>query len=128
MVDFCFTQKLLSLGELVLMENLMRDWTIKLPFLGRKEKTIAELIICTLTKEWPLSTRGLHKRINQQYSKEVSIQGVHKAARKLRNEQILAREGSHYKLNRAWLKQLKKFCVKVEGDYRASETMLKGIP
>ena len=102
------------------------DYTIKLP--NMKEKSVSNLIILLLTEEWPLSTKGLHRRITRQHAKNVSFQSVHKAVKKLQNENILAKTENYYKINSTWLKQIENFSTTINQKYAETETMLKDLP
>jgi len=102
------------------------DYTIKLP--NVKENSVSNLIILLLTEEWPLSTKGLHRRITRQHAKNVSFQSVHKAVKKLQGEEILTKLESYYKLNPVWLKQIEDFSTAINQKYSETETMLKDLP
>jgi len=102
------------------------DYIIKLP--NVKENSVSNLIILLLTEEWPLSTKGLHRRITRQHARNVSFQSVHKAVKKLQNENILAKTENYYKINSAWLKQIENFSTTINQKYDETETMLKDLP
>ena len=84
------------------------DFTLKLPSLTGK-KGVAESIILILSKSWPLSVVEMRWRLENNFNKKVSFQGVHKAARKLLREGILCKEQSLYLLDSGWLEKLDKF-------------------
>ena len=99
-----------------------------LPLLGRSNKSVAELVLIILTEEWPLSTRGLVNRLKRFHAKEVSFQSVHKAIKKLHNEEILTKTENYYKINPDWLNQIKNFSTTINQKYEQTETMLKDLP
>jgi len=104
------------------------DATIQLPLLTNSNQSVAELILYLLTEEWPLSTKGLHRRITRQHAKNVSFQSVHKAIKKLHNEEILTKTENYYKINPDWLNQIKNFSTTINQKYEQTETMLKDLP
>ena len=106
----------------------MEDGVIKLPVLGAKDKTVSGLVVTILTEEWPLSTKGLLNRLNRRYAKDVSIQAVHKAVKKLHSEDILLKIDAYYKLNPKWLREVGNFSSAMIGKYTENETMLKDLP
>ncbi|MFH1256825.1 MAG: hypothetical protein V1494_06055 [Candidatus Diapherotrites archaeon] len=94
-------------GEL--LNGATADSTLKLPQVSAGKKTVADLIVLILAREWPLSLRDMHYRINRRHAVNVSFQGIHKAARKLLREGILCKEQSLYLLDAEWLERLDKF-------------------
>jgi hypothetical protein len=105
-----------------------KDFTIKLPTLKQRDRTIAEIIVLLLIEEWPLSPKGLFFRVQRLHSKPVSFQAVHKAVKKLHQEQILSKKEKYYCLNPEWLKQISDFGKRMAKNYEQKEVNLKELP
>jgi predicted transcriptional regulator len=102
--------------------------TIRLPLIHGREKTISEIIVTLLTREWPLTMKGIHNRIERSYAKVVSMQAVHKAIQKLLEEKIISRNKSFYRINIDWLNKIQRFSTRLKKEYNLKETNLKNVP
>ena len=110
------------------MVVLVASGKAKLPLVCKAKKPVSDLVIGLLSEEWPLSTRGLLLRIRHKCGREVSFQAVHKAVRKLYSEEVLARRGRCYSLNRQWLSQTESFLSGVRQQYESTEIRLMDMP
>ena len=113
---------------MLMVMDFEMESTIKLPTLNTRNSTLAELVIVLLTHEWPLTTKGIYNRVNRNFANGVSFQAVHKAVKKLREQEILSKKDSYYKINVKWLEQINKFSNQVEKLYEKNETRLFDIP
>ena len=107
---------------------MKEETDFNLPLLGRSNKSVAELVLIILTEEWPLSTKGLVNRLKRLHAKEVSFQGVHKAVKKLYEDNVLWKDQNYYKLNPEWVTSVSKFYCDLEERYAENKTNLKDIP
>jgi len=90
-------------------------------------KTIIEEIVCMLTEEWPLTTRGIFSRL-QKNQNICSIQATYKAIKKLKEENLIEQDGKYYRLDNEWLKQINEFSKKIIDDYNTSPIKLNELP
>lgn len=102
--------------------------SFRLPIITNDEKTISEIVVEILADEWPLTTKGMWRRIRKRYAKEVSFQAVHKAVKKLYAETVLFRSGNYYKINLRWLNAIEKFIITINKNYNLAEVRLNDIP
>lgn len=85
-----------------------------------EHKTLAELAVIILSKEWPLSLNFIHQKITKGYGKTVSLQAVHKSLAGLVKQNILLkqqRQQKLYKLNPKWLEQVNDFSTQTKEAY-----------
>jgi len=96
-----------------------------LPVNGSREQNIYEIIVICLVDEWPLSGCALHRRIKHRHHYEISLQGTHKALKKLMSKKIIVNDGKYYQLNDAWLESIRKFSTNVKNQYMLGENRLE---
>ncbi len=92
------------------------------------EKAVPELILELLSDEWPLSPKGLIERLDSKYSHKISMQGMHKAIKKMEAQKILAKHDCYYKLDMEWLKKIGKFSSETLKNYGENTIRLRGMP
>jgi len=85
-------------------------------FNGTGEST-KERIVSILSREFPLSTKEMHRRLVRQYGSEVSYQAVHKLLNQMEAEGIISPNNKKYQLSAEWIQDLKKFSSKLEDIY-----------
>jgi len=94
------------------------DGTIKLPQIRTaKDKTVAEIAVYVLSREWPLSLKSLQWKVNREHRKGVTFQATHKALNKLVKEGILVKKNKYYELNPKWLDQIVEFGTQTRQAY-----------
>ena len=86
-----------------------------------KENSLKEIIIDTLSSEWPLSLKEIHNRIK--YKKEVTCQAVHKTLNWLKNKGIVAKDEKRYLLNKNWIKKFETLAHKLSNTYKIEEDL-----
>jgi len=89
--------------------------------------TIAEQIICMLTEEWPLTTKGVFSRLFNNHNK-CSIQATYKALKKLQDEKLIEKNGQYYRLNTEWLKRINCVSTEIIQKYENAQVFLKALP
>ncbi len=80
------------------------------------EKNAKDLVILTLTQEWPLSVRQLHAKISH-YRSGITYHAVHKAARQLLSQGVLRREKNGYMISIDWIENLAGIIEQIKGNY-----------
>jgi hypothetical protein len=95
----------------------------KVPFFNPAAPSIRDLIILSLSEEWPLTARQIYAKIRSQTSSSITYQGVHKAVKQLEANGILSSKDNRYQVDLAWLKELGLFSDLVRRKYlkRVSE-------
>jgi len=93
-----------------------------------KGSTVADLIVLLLSQEWPLSVRGLHRRIAHSHARDVSFQAVHKAIRRLSTERIIEKTERYYRLSPQWMREAQQFLIQTSREYETREAKLNGVP
>ena len=92
------------------------------------EKAVPELILELLSEEWPLSPKGLLERLEAKYSHKITLQGMHKAIKKMEAQKILAKHDCYYKLNTDWLEKISEFSRETLKNYGENTIRLRGMP
>jgi len=100
--------------------TMPRLWTLK-------DKTVGEIAVLILRREWPLPLKSLQWKVGKEHGKEVSFQATHKAFNKLVEQSILVKEGKLYRLNVEWLEQLIDFGIKTRQAYLDREKFFGGF-
>jgi len=80
------------------------------------EKNAKDLVILTLSQEWPLSVRQLHAKIEQHRS-GITYHAIHKAARQLLSQGVLRREKNGYMISIDWIENLAGVIEQIKGNY-----------
>lgn len=93
---------------------------IIVPHFSSKGNSTKDLIISTLSEEWPLSIKEIHARLQKNYSLKASYQAVHKSIVELEEDNVLMKNGKNYELNRVWISSVKKFGEQLENKYSDS--------
>ena len=104
---------------------MMDNYTLLIP---KKEKTTHDTIILILMTEWPLTTKGIYRRLNQYSNKTCSIQATYKATKKLFLDEIIEKEGQFYRLNHSWLKEINEISEELLQKYESTPILLKDLP
>ena len=95
-----------------------QEETIKLPQIRTaKDKTVAEIAVHVLSREWPLPLKSLQWKVNREHGKGVTFQATHKALKKLVKEGILVKKNKYYELNQKWLDQIVEFGTQTRQAY-----------
>lgn len=81
-----------------------------------KNKTISELAVIILSKEWPLKLKDIHSKVLA-VRKHVSLQATQKSLSKLVKEKVILKQQKKYQLNTQWLKQQTDFSLKTMQAY-----------
>jgi hypothetical protein len=105
------------------------DKAIKLPQVrSGNDRTVAELAVLILSREWPLPLKSLHWRVAKEHGKEVTFQATHKALNRLVDQNILVKDERNYKLNIEWLEQLARFGAQTKQAYCEKERLADENP
>lgn len=101
----------------------MREITRILPEKTTKDKTLADLAVIILGREWPLSLNSIHQKITKEHGRAASLQATHKSLAGLVKQNILLKQQKRqklYKLNPKWLEQIDNFNMQTKEAYALS--------
>jgi|SRR3989338_10729386 len=97
--------------------SAMYEMTRISPAKAAKQKTLAELAVAILGKEWPLSLNAIHQKITKGHGKAASIQATHKSLARLVKQNVLLKNQKRYRLSRKWLEQVNNFSMRAKETY-----------
>jgi hypothetical protein len=109
---------------MILIKN--QEINTKLPELV--ENTIGDSIVLILMQEWPLTTNGIIFRLKQESKKNFTPQATYKAIKKLRQNQIITKNGKYYLLNKDWLNEINQVSRKLIRSYTKNNICLENLP
>ncbi|RLG18215.1 hypothetical protein DRN67_04380 [Candidatus Micrarchaeota archaeon] len=89
----------------------------KLPFKSTSKPSIKDIIIQTLSEEWPLTAKQIYSKIRRKTPTSITYQGVHKAVKQLEESGVLKVEENKYKVDLDWLKSIRSFSELVHRKY-----------
>ena len=87
------------------------------PAKAAKHKTLADIAIVILGRDWPLSLKSIHQRITKEHGKTVSIQATHKSLARLVKQNVLLKQQKRYRLSPKWLEQVNNFSMQAKEAY-----------
>ena len=92
-----------------------------------KQKTLADLAVVILGKEWPLSLNAIHQKITKEHEKAASIQATHKSLARLVKQNVLLKQQKRYRLNQKWLEQVNNFSTQAKEAYAVGDVQKPGF-
>jgi hypothetical protein len=87
------------------------------PRYGASTKTLHDLILLVLSKEYPLRGGEIKARLQRQFDVSVSVQAVHKALQTLKERSILEEEQNRYKVRKEYVLEIKGFAEEMAKSY-----------
>lgn len=100
--------------------SAMYEMTRVLSAKTAKRRTLADLAVAILGKEWPLSLNAIHQRITKGHGKAASIQATHKSLARLVRQNVLLKSKKRYRLSPKWLEQVNNFSMQTKEAYALS--------
>lgn len=100
---------------------------ITTPSLGKTKKSAKDLIISTLTFNYPLTLSKLTNNIKKKYGASVTFQGVRKAVNLLIEQGIVEKKGKEFLLNKNWIRDLRDFSDELYDSYFSENPGIKDI-
>jgi hypoxanthine-guanine phosphoribosyltransferase len=92
----------------------------------RTKKSVKNLVINTLTTEWPLSIRKIYNRVRGK-GVDVTYQAVFKAVKELIKQGILIEDRKMYAINIGWIKRVQQLVDKIRSNYESRGEPLKRL-
>lgn len=97
-----------------------------LPLLANSNNpSTKDLIINSLTQEWPLTTKQIFERVRRGKETGVSYQAVHKVIKQLAEGNVIERTEKGYKLNKDWINEMKKFSENLKEIYSSKNATVE---
>ena len=93
---------------------------VQIDILGIK-RTLPELILIILSKQYPITIKGIHIQLKQRFLVKISFQAVRKALNIMTEQGKLELENKEYRLNKVWIKEEKKSCDEMIENYFTAE-------
>ncbi len=103
-----------------------REFPLGLDF-SQPKQSVRNLIIRSLSKNWPSNARQLHSRLKSEYGVRFTYQAVHKTLRLLAEEGVVLQKDRKYELSHGWLKELKNQAEAIERQYSGESASLDYI-
>jgi len=95
-----------------------------IPHMSNTEKSTKDLIIDTLSSEWPLTIRRIQASLKKSHSKSISYQAIHQMVTELLSEKIIEKKGKEYLLSMDWLEQVHEFGKRAVNSYSEKKPMV----
>ncbi len=80
------------------------------------DNSVKDLIILTLSQEWPLTVRKIHNAIEKSRA-SVTYHAVHKAVRQLVKQNVLKKERNGYLISIEWIEQMSGLVEGMKNNY-----------
>jgi len=99
---------------------------VTIPELSDGKLSVKDLVISTLTLEYPLTLARLTNSIRRRFNAGVTFQGVRKAANQLLDGGVLEKRGKEYSVQKEWIWKLRNFVEQLEEGY-FSESQVRDV-
>lgn len=80
-------------------------------------KTVKDIVVKLLEREFPLGVKDIQNRILFEYEKEVTAQAIHKALNELLDEGVVVKEKHEYKLSTKYIMELDALVRELKENY-----------
>lgn len=100
---------------------------ITTPNIGKSKKSAKDLVISTLTFNYPLTLIKLTNTIKKNFGASVTFQGIRKAVNLLVEQGVVEKNNKEYQLNKDWIKDLRDFADELYDSYHSENPGLKDI-
>lgn len=96
---------------------------LSIPQAGEETRNSKDLVFSVLSARQPLSAIEIANTIHKQYHVGLTYQAIKKAIDSLLKKDVLVKEGKRYRINKAWLFELKGMVDKLLTTYESGKTV-----
>ncbi|MBL7054335.1 hypothetical protein ISS05_01090 [Candidatus Woesearchaeota archaeon] len=90
-------------------------YNIVIPETDCEAVSTKDIVISSLSRDWPLNIQQLYNRTKKTFLKNVTYQATYKAVRSLHDEGVLIKQGKDYSISQVWLEETKEYLNFISG-------------